>query len=81
MLTAKEARERINSIELLINKNQLETIAKKIEAAVQRGDCCIDVGSNLTDPNKKHLASLGYTVTYESGDQRDSYPSYYRIFW
>lgn len=81
MLTAREARDKVNSIEHGVNKAELATIALAIESAVSKGSDSVAV-SKITEPNQQHLRSLGYKVTYDNGgDQRDPYPSYYRISW
>lgn len=83
MLTAKQAREQVDSIENTCNKRQLELIAQQINDAVLRGESYISFDNSLTKANKAYLESrdMGYKVEYHSGDQRDYTPGYYSISW
>ena len=78
MITAKEARARINSLESKVAEIQILHITVMIEEAIEKCEYNVVVSvDNKIDAVMKHLTSHGYAVSYYC----DMKSGYYRISW
>ena len=73
MITAAEARKKINELNTKIGKEEKELCEKTINAAIEncKNSCCID--QILSQPTIEWLRSLGYSVTVFSNQKDGSY--------
>ena len=62
MITAKEARERINALETERGKQERKTAEEKINKAVEKGESYCWLGVWISDATEGWLTSLGYQV-------------------
>lgn len=70
MITANEARERIDTLATERGKKEQQTAEEKITKAVEKGDSSCWLGIYISDATDKWLKSLGYQ-TRRVSDQRD----------
>ena len=77
MITAAEAREKIETLNTKLGQEEKELSEKQINSAIEHGQtyCAVD---SISIPTQKWLEGLGYSVK-NSGDQRDGY--YTEIRW
>ena len=77
MISAAEARKKIEDLNTKIGKEEKELCEKQINSAIEHGQtyCAVD---SISKPTQKWLESLGYSVK-SAGDQRDGY--YTEIRW
>lgn len=78
MISAKEAREQLESLESKTNKDMLIRVEASINKALEENMCYTYLNGKLTDVVENKLNELGYTITYVS-DQRDG--NYTTIAW
>ncbi len=62
MITAKEARERIDTLETERGKQEQKTAEEKINKAVEKGESYCWLGVWISKATEKWLKSLGYDV-------------------
>lgn len=70
MITANEARERIDTLATERGKKEQQKAEEKITKAVEKGDSSCWLGIYISDATDKWLKSLGYQ-TRRVSDQRD----------
>ena len=65
MITAKEAREKIDSINNNYLRKEQQKVEKKINKAIRkRKNYCYVFADELSENIEKQLESLGYTIEY-----------------
>lgn len=74
MMTAKEAHDKVNTLESKKNIQHLSLCEKAINDAINDGSYSTSINFWLTAPVQTHLKSLGYIVKCES-DRGESYTS------
>lgn len=62
MITAKEARERIDALETERGMKEKKTVEEKITKAVEKGESSCWLGVWISDATEEWLKSLGYKV-------------------
>ena len=77
MISATEARKKINDLNTKKGQQEKELCEKRINQAIENGrtSCAVD---SISEPTKKWLTNLGYSVR-NAGDQRDGF--YTEISW
>ena len=77
MITAKEAKELVESIENDKNKAQIASIEVLLSGAIKKGERKLTTATTLSESVQSYLKELGYTVTKNKPyyDQRDGYSS------
>ena len=74
MMSAKEARQKTNEYNDKVNaqqtENQLNAINTLIKDAVSKGENTVSVSGTLLATTISKLKELGYTLKYDSGDDR-----------
>ena len=71
MITAEQARTKIENAQFSAAKSQIEGIEKIILNAVESGTFSCLVYSKLNTGVKKYFEDLGYKVREDSGDPRE----------
>lgn len=77
MISAKEARERVEKATQNGIQKEIEKIEPEIEKAILQGKNHVTLGGSLSKPTCDHLRSLGYEV--EHGSQYNE--SYFTVKW
>lgn len=74
MITAKEAREKIENLETELGEKEKRVAEDKISAAIENNEYCCWLGMAISDPTRAYLKSLGYQVEPidETGDLPDT---------
>ena len=67
MITAKEARERINSLETERGKQEMKLAEEKINEAVEKGSYYCWLGVWISVATEEWLTALGYEVERVAG--------------
>lgn len=75
MITAQEARQKIEQLETERGKKEKNIAEEKITSAVEQGLQGCDLGIYVSDATEKWLISLGYKVERYS-NQRDGSGTY-----
>lgn len=70
MITAKEAREKIETLKTERGKKEMKIAEAKVTTALENGESCCWLGIYISDPTFNKLKDLGYTVEQISS-QRD----------
>ena len=78
MITAKEARERIDALEAERESKEKEMAEEKITAAVERGEASCWLVGCISKATEDWLRSMGYIVQ-RTDDLRDG--SYLEVAW
>lgn len=74
MITAKEAREKIENLETELGAKEKIVAEDKISTAIEENKFSCLLGMPISDPTKAYLKSLGYQVESidETGDLPDT---------
>ena len=72
MITAQEARERVNSLESERIQNEMKTVEDKINVAIAKGETSCWLGISISEATSKWLKSLDYKIRwFEDSDGCD----------
>lgn len=62
MITAKEARERVENLKTERGEKERKIAEEKITEAIERAEYCCYLGIVISNPTKAHLEFMGYQV-------------------
>ena len=66
MMTAKEARDKVNDLTNERNKKLIDICESKINETIESGHSAVSIEVSLTLPVKSYFEQLGYKVEYNS---------------
>ena len=69
MITAKEARERIDALKAERSKQEMKTVDEIITTAIEKGKSYCRLGICISEPTEEWLKRLGYQVEHVSSQK------------